>query len=315
MDTIELDIDTILNLEKASTILKIEFEEQDDFYKNRHDDICNQMLACKINDSDNVLGTFFAGPNEPFNCAKSIYLVSKFLSTVDRNLEKEFWDDFSNGSIVMEKGCKKGNCFHFYENRVYVDVSNTIVDAFVLLHEFIHKISADVSVYGANISENYNNYAEAISILGEFLFKDFLSDLGFSPYELELFTGVRKNGFNYEIDKIISINPFINLIEENGFITKEGFDKIKENCNMYFDPVKKIRAINSHETNILYHHSLGCVVASCLYDRNISNLEFRDLIKTLNYSSIEEFEEKLGLSKDYDKNSKWLLKTFNNCKR
>ena len=196
MDTIELDIDTILNLEKASTILKIEFDEQDDFYKNRHDDIYKQMLSCKVSDSDKVLDTFLAGPNEPFSYVKSAYLVSNFLSTIDKKFEKEFWDDFNNGSIVMEKDCKKGNCFHFYENRVYVDLSNTIVDAFVLLHEFIHKISADSPACGFNISENYNNYAESISILGEFLFKDFLYDFGFSPYELELFTGIRKNYFN-----------------------------------------------------------------------------------------------------------------------
>ncbi len=302
-------MDDEIVLKNITDKIKKDFDETSSFYKERYDDIYKQMLVCELWDFDKSLDKYTYGPLKYVDFCESLYLVSKFLGSLDKKFEESFLEDIKFRSILIDDDVNVG-AFNYKDNKVYVNDSSTIVDSFVLVHEYIHKLSANLEKNGT-VSDTFFEFAEAISILGEFLFRDFLIDLGYSDYDCKLFIDLRKECFNRELNSILNISPFFKLLEEDKSITKEGINRLKKD-SLYNskDIQNNLYVFSKVYPGIYYNYAFSTVVASDIYENSISNEQFVDLINSLNESTIEEYEEKINLSSSYVKKSDNLLKTL-----
>ena len=266
--------------EIVTGIVQRDFDETSDFYKERYDSIYKQMLVCKTFDYDGNLEKYKYGPFQCVDFVESLCLSAQFLGSLDESFEKKFWDDIKNRNILINDEVNTGG-FDYENNKIYVNNSSTIVDCFALVHEYIHKLSANLEK-NDTISDNFFAYTEVLSILSEFMLRDFLVDLGYSNYDCRLFTDLRKECFNGELQSILTISPLFKLLEDEKSITKEGADRLKED-SIYSN--KNVFVFSKFYPGIHYNYAFSTVVASNLYENNISKEKYVELIKSFTDSA------------------------------
>lgn len=130
-------------LEVFTGIVKRDFDGTSDFYKERYKDIYNQMLVYNNLDCSNNLKKYKHGPFQYVDFYESLYLTSLFLGSIDKKFEEKFCEDLKNRNILINDEIYAG-VFDYENNKIYVNKTSTIVDCFSLVHEYIHKLSANL---------------------------------------------------------------------------------------------------------------------------------------------------------------------------
>lgn len=253
---------------------------------------------------------------------KSIKIVSDFLEQLNINYKNYFDLRLNDGTIIFEDDMN--NQFTAYSDYVddkrviFIPIRNTIEDAYTIIHELFHDINLDESFS----SETRYICTEALSILGQFLLKDYLKENKIKEAYIEI-----NNSIFYIENKAIEVDFNIRLIEkylENGYFDTKLFFEVLENY-----PEKYIPNLLCIKSEIIEEESLtidnespyifGYIIGSYMYTRikenkkNINELfDLNEIIKIYSFESIISYLdidfEKQTIFKELEDNYKKILK-------
>lgn len=266
------------NLKYINKVLKKNYSNflyyKDDIYKiydlylEEIDNPCN---------SDNNYNYSYVSEEETIN------LVRMFLSSFNCDYVEKF-DKADKLMLKREKIIsllESGNIDNFTKRRFQVALTNdgiahlddmtglcyisilkrnTIKDAFLLLHEFVH-----------SISQYWGNLVEVEPILSELLFSYYLKSIGYNEFELDNYWNERIELLKpdgYFIDLVFTLY-LLDIFKENGFITKEMLNmdeeqfnnfvkRYEDNANMY-NFVKNLGSVD-------FKHIMGFYKALKVYE-------------------------------------------------
>lgn len=183
---------------------------------------------------------------------------------------------------------------------INVKETNTIKDAFSLLHEYIHKLCTDLEL--TYVPDSYVCFSELVTRYGELLFTEFLASKKIDLWDLKLFNdGIKRSTFNNLCNFLIEY-PMIEAAEDNDNFGRKFYDKnikLFEKMNISYSSFMIIcnNLINSGRVSSLdnYDYILGYLYALFLYQNTNDNmLEY--LCNSLKDSrGIDEIIEKLAL--------------------
>ena len=261
--------------------------------------------------------------------ANNIKYVSSFLKNNDVNYNKKLIELFNNKVFTFERFDKENWSYNSNENiiksiinnkapyswinpdtlnhEIYIPVTETIGDAFAILHESFHEFNDYNEININSISRNH--LSEGVSMASEFLFEDYLkkqkiNDYNYGPYEI------------------------IKYIEE---ITKLVLVKLKviktylndKNTYMFYDIVYKtkidkelLRQINDFIYMNEFRYIVGILIASQINDFKT----LRIINESINQYDLNLIIKILGLNGKQEKNyvkydEKTLYKTNDDLKK
>lgn len=226
---------------------------------------------------------------EKISIEESIDLVYSFLKELDNNYALYFETRIDSGDISFSTGFKQGSSYYdkrLKRKRIEVPIKYSIDDAYCLVHELFHDMNLEPLDLG---NETRLLTTEAISMLVEFLFKDFLEKykLGNSDNKKVLinsFSGV------YKVASIINLKlKLLDRYFEYGLIGKKYFKYLKkhyENDVIYYAPFQDK---NEFSLEFNQRYIIGVLLSTYMYQR-IQN----------NYNSINEL--------------KWINNIMHDCK-
>lgn len=259
--------------------------------------------------------------NNSVSFKESDMLVSDFLESLNTKY-KDYYDiRKEDGSFIFEYIPEYGDHpFSTYDTEInqrimYIPLENTLEDSCVIVHELMHDINMDIE----NDSEVRTIYTEAISILAEFIFKDYLKNKKVKQYQLPV------NRTLYSLKQYaISADFNIKLIEKylsDGYLDRGSIFEILE---QYPDDYLEILEVIFHDIvdngelslDMDQRYVVGALIATYMYDRikvkktNILELfELNQMLpvyefdQVLDYLDLEHDEDDL-LAESYDKLSK-----------
>ena len=215
----------------------------------------------------------------------------------------------TDGTIELDYNNNCGEAYSTYDDQlgkrvIYVSVTGTIEDAFSIVHELFHDINLRYEL------DSYGRYffTECLSLLGEFLFSDFLSKKNVVEYN-----NVVNRCLYYLRKKALEVNFNLRLIQEyldNGYIDKNIITNlIMSYCDYYReDLIEIIYNISEQEWLTLEEdecYILSGLSATYMYDRiknNKKNLnELFDLNDALNDFDLGQVLDYLDLNhNDYE---------------
>lgn len=242
-----------------------------------------------------------------FDFKKIDLLVQDFLL----NLNPSYLDYYrlrkSDGSFIFKNNDKSGEGYSTFnddtnQREIYVGLTGYIEDAFSIVHELFHDI---------NMTDNYFDsngryfFTECLSMLGEFLFYDYLADKNFLDKK-----NVMQMCFYFLRSKALEVNFNLKLIQEYfklGYLNDVVVHEIiKSYPEEYHDEIDEIiSVICDQEWPTLEEEQtyiLSCLCAIYMYyrikdDRKNLN-ELFDLNEVLNDFDLGQVLDYLELEHD-----------------
>lgn len=251
---------------------------------------------------------FIAKYKNKYSLSKCNDLVEEFLLS----LNPEYLDYYrmrkDDGTIHFDYSSSDKppySCYDYENNRrcIYIPVTNTIEDAFNIVHELFH----DINMGEDEDEDSYGRYffTECLSYLGEILFSDFLFSKNVTDAK-----SVITNDLYYFRKKALEVNFNLRLIGEylfNGYLDRSSIaDIILSYPKKYFDDVMEIVYIICNEEELTLEdeetYVLSSLVATYMYDRIKKNRkyisELFDLNEVLNDYSLLQVLDYLDLDHD-----------------
>lgn len=233
---------------------------------------------------------------EHFETEKTLTLNLKFFNYLNKDYGLKFINDLRNKKIIQDHRAAytKGNvnyAIRYYNNK-------NLNDATSLAHEYTHHLSFDFKE-GRKPTSAYRVYKEALSILGELKFLDFLKEENLSQ-ETELYKQYLKNRHLNYLEEFMAIEPLFNI-----FIQMERLDKNKINYLANFHPFycslkkealeKYLMSLQrtDYDFDLSYQHAFGMITAAQIHHLNNSNENFTNLMEKINKVEVKEFERLL----------------------
>lgn len=230
---------------------------------------------------------------------KSLQYSRDFLETLSPRYVMEL--DENKDKIIFEK-LEHATCDHAYsdyiyetkEKIIYIPYEDSISDTFSITHEIMHSTTMD-----NDFSITRNVFCEVITLCAEMLQRDYLKEKGIKELNINRKMEIKA------VQQFNNINVFqtrlVNEYLENGYISSTRFMDLIEDFS-----VDDIKTINNHivknikqdnEFDILFlnRYIIGYTLASYLYDKIQSKLEFVDLNDSINEYSICDFLDYLDL--------------------
>lgn len=253
-------------------------------------------------------------------------IVNNFLLSLNPYY-KEYYDLRKNdGSFIFDndKNSYYNDAYSSYDSIdkkriIYIPVTNTLNDAFCIVHELFHDINMDIKE--ESITRFF--YTEGMSILGEMLLEDYLIENkvkdAIVPMNYVLWTTESKT-----IEVNFNINLLLTYIENNYIDIGKIFQILEEySCNYIDDLDNTIRKIIDNEELTLdfeQPYILGFLIATYMYyriKRNKNNImELFELNQELKNYSFDQVLDYLELDyNDIDLNSNSYEKLKENYKR
>lgn len=203
---------------------------------------------------------------------ETISLVNEFLETISKDYQTNFIKAYNEGKIefnsTKENYCRSNN--YNQDFTINIKETNTLLDSYYLVHEFIHS---------QNLSLSYErvSFTESISIAAELLFLDFLKDKGYSTYDLNILKEERNVVYDSCLNTLKKIMPIY-------IIVKEALQLDAENVNKHYqDNTENLNYIECCWTpgaglNIyLYRYVMGYVLASIFHNYSRDSSKIVDL--------------------------------------
>lgn len=296
-----------IDLKSANEILNANIGKCGYFFSRDYIDLYNKALASyNLFNSLELSGD--VDMTSTLRFSEVIKLVRNFLGFVDKRYADKFNYDWNNGfaKITIDKDLTESNLCYEPNKCFSINIKSepNIFSAIVLLHEYIHKLS--VSYPNKNYkTSTYEKYCEAISILGEFKFMDYLLDNGIATEEeLENSQILRKKSYLKNVRTIVNAVPFLELIYKGESLTNESLNKLVGKTPFYdekklYKVLSDVCKYTEKDYAVFNHqHVLGTLVASYLYENNISNRDYAKLVDNLNYLVDFSYNQMLNLPTD-----------------
>lgn len=239
-------------------------------------------------------------------------LVSEFLFSLNPSYLEYYKIRKVDGTFIFDDKDGFGDAYSTYDDDngkrvIYVSLTNTIQDAFSIVHELFHDINLRVEI------DSYGRYffTECLSILGEFLLSDFLSNKNIDEC---------KKVINYSLfylrKKAIEVNFNLKLIEkyfQDGFLNDKSVNDIINSYSLeYRDFIYEVIYIISNQNWLTLEdeecYILSGLSATYMYDRIKNNDKYLnelfdlndvlndfDLSQVLNYLDLEHNDFELTL--------------------
>lgn len=188
--------------------------------------LCEEIISNK---------DFFPVETEQFstnyNLNKKIQLISEFLGTIDISLKNQFNELIrmleKDGTPTIRFDSKRN---YSSKGRSFVHIENNLYDMFIIIHETFHVINyheladEDGNYLGENYMRHY--YGEAISILAEKLFGEYLVNNGY----------ITENDYNIIMNKRLDTSK-----DDAKAVIIEGIliDMKKSEIELNYDNIKK----------------------------------------------------------------------------
>lgn len=249
---------------------------------------------------------FVAKYKNKCSLSKCNSLVEEFLLSLNPKYLDYYKMRKSDGTVYFDYSSDAEpphSCYDYENNKrcIYIPITNTIEDAFSIVHELFHDINMGEE------EDSYGRYffTESLSYLGEILFSEFLSSKDIADAK-----NVIINDLYYLKKKALEVNFNLRLIGEyllNGYLDKLSItDIILSYPQKYFDDVMEFVYIISNEEELTLEEEetyvLSSLVATYMYDRIKKNKkyidELFDLNEVLNDYSLSQVLDYLDL--DYD---------------
>lgn len=113
---------------------------------------------------------------------ESINTVYNFLKTIDSNMSEQFLNVISSDDVKLLPRDEYPNGRDEVDNgKVYIHYENTPKDAFIILHEVLHKMNdCKIVINGYDFTETHTRdyLGETVSILGEKMLGQYMVDNG-----------------------------------------------------------------------------------------------------------------------------------------
>lgn len=275
--------------------------EFDSYLLNNHEELFNLCyLIDSYTDWNNYEGL------SPFTSYVSrkdtLSLADSFLTSLSPDYKRKIWYDFFRLRLIGKKNyTETEGVFHrnyiFDTYSILYPKNRNVADFLVLIHEYIHCISANYfKTY--RLTSSYKVYCELLSILGWLKALSFLLKRGFNEEEVKLYKDYIRQAYQYNINGFMFAEPILDLHIRGESLTEESLAKlIKNNPNYILLGEKgvmnnlKMLETDDVKTCLSYIHPLGMAHASSLYKNGITDQEFVELIEAINRVEIDEFEE------------------------
>jgi len=247
-----------------------------------------------------------------FGFSKSLELAYHFFDFLDTTYGEYYLNKVNGDSIIYSydpKGVDNATSYYVDNQKmIYLPYRQDIFDSFTLVHEVLHDMNLDIN----NINNVRNLYTEYISILGEFLFQDYINE----NYDIRCSIN-NKNNFNCCFLKAVDVSFYVDLVKEfldNGYINKFIFENIIVKYNSYYhDHLIKLvdKFISKGNLPIFYEYRyLIGILLSCyskdLYDNGRFDIDmFKYINENINSMDYEDLYELLSL--DFDDSYTLLL--------
>ena len=304
------------NFEDKALKIKRNFSNTDKFFKDNYKMLRDIALdCCKIDKENNRLKNTY-GPLNYMDDEDIILLTAYFFGSINPKYEEMFWDAYDNKKINYKEDIKNSHFdYNSYMNSYSINVhkSNTIKDAFSLVHETTHMLTMVkdgflISTYKGDV------YQEFPSILMEFMFCDYLKNIGISEYnldlseyDLEIAKETRKNEFAYNIKDIITKSNLYEFIDDNGELNKDHIETLKGKICFETESDIKNSIEESANNPVFYKYFLATVLACSVYNRGVTKEDACYFIEGLNETSCKDYLDQKGMdlndSKDIAKSS------------
>lgn len=261
------------------------------------------ILIKKLND------IIFYSDEKRYNCHyskkydlnKVDRLVTEFLNEINPYYKDYYELRKKDGTIFFDKSgskCDYAYSDYDFENKkrkIYIPLSNSILDIFSISHEIFHDINIDET----NESNTRYIFTETLALLSELLLEDYLINKGIKEAKLN-------NNLNLYYIKLKSIEVDFNLqliinYLENGYLNKNMIDNILNSYpDMYFNDLNKIvlRILKEQELTVEFEQGyiIGILFATYMYSRinnnknNIQELfELNEMIKKYDFQQVLDY--------------------------
>lgn len=301
------------NFSDKALKIKRNFESTDRFFKDNYKKLRDIALYCckKDENEDRLKNTY--GPLNYIDDETIILLAADFFGSINPKYEEMFWNAYEERKINYKEDIKNSYFYYnAYMNSYSINVhkSKTIKDAFSLVHEVTHMLTMIKD--GLLISTDKGDiYQEFPSILMEFLFCDYLKDLGLSEYDLEIAKDTRKNEFVYNLNDIIKKSNLYEFIDDNGELTINNIESLKGKICFETESEIKNSIAESASSPVFYKYFLATVLACSVYNKGVTKKEVSYFIDGLNEISCKDYLDKEGMDlNDYKSISKSTMKRF-----
>lgn len=267
--------------------------------------LINEMLADYLEDTeledfelvknfnDIILkNTFFSKEIDYKYKIKLNYAVNlsySFLKSISNDYASYFEKRLNDGTILFSEKFEIGESYYDLKSCkrvIHIPITKSIEDSYVMVHEILHDM---------NLTETFDSgcrvlVTEAISILGELLFRDFLIEHNLSKLD------GRKVIFNnfYSIYKMACLTDLeFNIIDEYFKVGYISMNFLKSTFSNYDDDVIDHFVLNEKlELDYNQRYIIGILLACYIYDRikNRPKLvgEFMDINSIMNNVYFED---------------------------
>ena len=236
---------------------------------------------------------------------KNINIANDFLSYLNIDYQEYFHQCLKDKIFIFDKlATYDGYSMYNTETKkrsIYVPITNSIKDSFVIVHELMHDInSIDLINNGTRLS-----YTEALSLLSGFLLEDYLKENKVKDAKV-----VNTQNLIMILDKSIEIDFNLKIIEkylEHNYIDITSYRDIYD-----FYPSDYYVILNKTANKILNYkqmtlnfemrYIIGILIATYMYDRTKQNkkniLELFDLNEIIKSRTFDDVLDYLDLEYD-----------------
>ena len=269
------------------------------------EDLC---FIKKINDIvfNNCNYNYYLKYRKKYNLNQVDSIVGNFFKKINYDYYLYYQLRKKDGTIFFDNNKRYSGAYSYYDfssnkRNIYIPISNTLEDAFAIVHELNHDKNID------ELGENDTRmiFTESLSILLELLFEDYLGNHKIIDYKVcnnysleainykSLYINFVLKLMSLYINKYnINYNDFLNIIKDYNNSQREELNHI----------LLEIVEENCVDIDFEFRYVFGILIATYLYKRiqkNKSNIqelfEMNDIIKEFNYQQIFDY---LGL--DYN---------------
>lgn len=276
---------------------------------NNINDIYDILLIKRTNDIvfNNCNYKYNLKYKNKYNINKVDSLVNEFFKSINYDLYLYYNLRKKDGTIKLDyhpKANVSARSLYDYEHhkrKIYIPVSNTLEDAFCIVHELVHDSNIDTTCKSITRSI----FTESLSILIELLFEDYLKQYKIKDYKI-----ANNLNLNYIDIKSLYIDFNLKLIET--YINKNNIN-FQDLSNIVINYNKSQRyelnyiidkILEEDNIDIDYEHRyiLGILIASYMYERIKNNknniLELLELNEMLKVYDVEQVFDYLEIEYD-----------------
>ena len=241
------------------------------------------------------------GPEKYVSLKEAFSLVYNFLDKISNNYSKELDNDIKNGKIFTSSS----NYYDKDSKKIYLNFENNINDSIHLLHEYIHKLSNKIS-NSKSQRDSYFVYDEAIAILGELYFKDYLLKNNFSKYDIDLINNIRKKELINSAYSYLILYPLYDIYINKGNIDNNDLINLKNKKILLYRNDEEVKnniniILNKEIQKLPYKHVFGTIVSTYLYNQNISLETYKNMIEDLDTMTLVDFSNKYNINFEFEK--------------